>query len=175
LAVIPRRWTCSPRATREGGTTFNKDRATIMRTTRIKIAPTARRFSHLKAMLERRRSELAHELRDRIRAVRSDGHAHRDVLDDAEGVDVDIQEDIGFAVIQLKTDTLTQIDAALRRLEDGHYGNCFECGGDIGEARLRALPFAVRCRSCEQSREAAGQRERFLGQRRGATALFVDL
>lgn len=146
-----------------------------MLTTMIKAAPKASRFNHLKTILESRRSELAHELREKIRAVRSDGNSHRDVLDDAEGSDLDIQDEIGFALIQLTTETLTQIDTALRQLEEGHYGNCFECGSEIGEARLRALPFAVRCRDCEQSREAADERERFMGQRRGSPGPFVDL
>jgi DnaK suppressor protein len=146
-----------------------------MRTTTIKTATKTRRFNQLKAILERRRSELAHELQEKIRTARSDGITLRDVLDDAEGSEVDIQDDIGFALIQLKTETLTQIDTALRRLEGGHYGHCFECGDEIAEARLRALPFAVRCRDCEQRREAADERERFMGQRRGSPALFVDV
>ena len=146
-----------------------------MRTTTIWVASKASRFDHLKAILESRRSELAHELRDKIRAVRSDGHSHRDVLDDAEGSEGDIQDDIEFALIQLKTETLTQIDTALSRLEEGDYGNCFECGTEIAEARLRALPFAVRCTDCEHKREAADERERLMRQRRGSPALFVDL
>jgi DnaK suppressor protein len=144
-----------------------------MLTTTIKAASTASRFNDLKIILEERRSELVHELQDKIRAARSDGNSHRDVLDDLEGSEVDIQDDIGFALMQLKTKTLTQIDTALRRLEKGHYGNCFECGDEIAEARLRALPFAVRCWNCEQGREAAHERERFMGQRRGSPALFV--
>ena len=146
-----------------------------MLTTTIKAAPKASRFDHLKAILESRRSELVYELRNKIRAVRSDARSRRDVLDDAAGLEVDIQDDIGFALIQLKTETLTQIDTSLRRLEEGHYGNCLDCGEEIAEARLRALPFALRCRNCEQGREAARERELFMGQRRGSPALFVDL
>ncbi len=40
------------------------------------------------------------------------------------------------------------IRAALLRLEDGSYGVCARCGAPIGEARLRALPFAITCVSC---------------------------
>lgn len=90
-----------------------------MFTTTIKAAPKASRFADLKTILDNRRSELVRELHDKIRAVRSDGITHRDVLDDAEGSEVDNQDDIGFALIQLKTDTLTKIDTALRRLEEG--------------------------------------------------------
>lgn len=146
-----------------------------MFTTTIKAAPKTSRNNDLKAILESRRSELVQELRDKIRAARIDGITDRDVVDDAESSELDIQDDIEFALMQLKAETLTKIDAALRRLEEGNYGDCFECGDEIAEARLRALPFAVRCKDCEQGREAAHERERFIGQRRGSPALFPDL
>ena len=98
----------------------------------------------------------------------------RQVLDQGESSEVDIQDEIEFALIQMKAETLNKIDAALRRLEEGTYGDCFECGDEIAEARLRALPFAVRCRDCEEARETAEQRER-MAQRRGSSALFVDM
>ena len=44
---------------------------------------------------------------------------------------------------------------------------------EIEFALLRALPFAVRCRDCEEAREAAQWRDR-MTQRRGSSALFVD-
>ena len=145
-----------------------------MSTTTINAAPRVSRFNDLKAILESRRSEIVRELHDKIRAVRSDGIADRDVLEDAERSELDLQDDIGFALIQLKTEMLNQIDAALRRLDEGKYGDCFECGAEIAKARLRALPFAVRCRDCEQSREASDERQRFAGPRR-FPALFLDL
>jgi RNA polymerase-binding transcription factor len=146
-----------------------------MSTTRIKASPKASRIDGLKTILESRRREVVHELQEKIRAVRSDGIMDRDVLDDAESSELDIQDDIGFTLIQLKMEMLNQIDAALRRLGEGNYGDCFECGGEIAEARLRALPFAVRCRECERNREAADERERFMAQRRGSPSLFSDL
>jgi DnaK suppressor protein len=144
-----------------------------MFTTTIKAVPKARRIHHLKTILDSRRSAIVHELRNEIRAARRD-RTDRDVLDDAESSELDTQDDIRRALIQLRTETLNKVDAALRRLEEGNYGNCFECGDEIAEARLRALPFAVRCRDCEQSREAADERERFMGQRRGSPVLFLD-
>ena len=94
------------------------------------------------------------------------------VLDQGESSEVDIQDEIGFALIQMKAETLNKIDVALRRLGEGTYGDCFECGDEIAEARLRALPFAVRCRDCEDARETAEHRERIMAQRRGSSALF---
>lgn len=154
--------------------TFIRKRADIMLTTTTN-AVKASRLNDLKTILDNRRWELVHEVQDRIRDVRGEGITDRDVLDAAESSEVDIQDDIGFALIQLKAETLTKVDAALRRIEEGNYGDCFECGDEIAEARLRALPFAVRCRDCEESREAADQRERSMAQRRGASAIFLDL
>jgi DnaK suppressor protein len=133
------------------------------------------RYHELKKMLEDRRRELMDEVQDRIRDVRADGSKDREVFDQGESSEVDIQEDIEFALIQMKSETLHKINEALRRLDEGTYGNCFECGEEIAEARLRALPFAVRCRDCEEARETAEQRERMLAQKRGATPLFFDV
>jgi DnaK suppressor protein len=132
------------------------------------------RYNELKKMLEDRRRELLSEVQGRMRDVRSEGNKDRDVLDQGESSEVDIQEDIEFALIQMKSETLTKIDAALRRLEEGTYGDCFECGDQITEARLRALPFAVRCKDCEEARETAEQRERALAKR-GSSGLFFDM
>ena len=133
------------------------------------------RYNELKKMLEDRRRELLNEVQGRIRDVRLEGNKDRDVLDQGESSEVDIQEDIEFALIQMKSETLTKIDAALRRLEEGTYGDCFECGDHISEARLRALPFAVRCKDCEEARETAEQRERALAKRGGSSGLFFDM
>jgi RNA polymerase-binding protein DksA len=43
------------------------------------------------------------------------------------------------------TQTLTQIDRALGRLDEGSYGICERCGNPIAEARLRARPWATLC------------------------------
>jgi DnaK suppressor protein len=40
----------------------------------------------------------------------------------------------------MKSETLNKITDALTRLEHGDYGYCFDCGEEIGEKRLRALP-----------------------------------
>ena len=88
------------------------------------------------------------------------------MLDAAETSEADIQDDIEFALIQMKSETLHKIEEALGALDEGTYGNCFECGDEISERRLRALPFAVRCKDCEEAREVAEQRERQLSQRR---------
>src|SRR5882672_7543429 len=133
------------------------------------------RYNELKKMLEERRRELLSEVQGKIRNVRNESGKERDVLDQGESSEVDIQEDIEFALIQMKSETLNKINEALRRLDEGSYGNCFECGDEIAGPRLRALPFAVRCKECEEARETAEQRERALARRSGSSGLFFDM
>ena len=136
------------------------------------------RYSELKRMLEARRREIQAEVKGRMRDVREEaswGAKQNDVLDAGESSEADIQDDIEFALIQMKSETLNRIDDALSRLDHGTYGNCFECGEEIAEKRLRALPFAVRCKDCEEAREVAEQRERQMASRRGASTLFFDM
>jgi DnaK suppressor protein len=42
---------------------------------------------------------------------------------------------------------------ALRRLEDGSYGLCVDCGGGVPEGRLEAKPEAARCVKCQAKRD----------------------
>jgi len=135
------------------------------------------RYAELRRILDERRKEILSEVHSKIRDVRTEGanSPTHGVLDAAETSESDIQDDIEFALIQMKAETLNKIEEALRRLEEGTFGYCYECGEEISEKRLRALPFAVRCKDCEEAREMAQQRERVMAQRRGAASLFLDM
>ena len=136
------------------------------------------RYAELKQMLDTRRRELQAEVQGKMRDVREEGTwggKLNEVLDAVESSEADIQEEIEFALIQMKSETLNKMNDAVARLEQGDYGNCFDCGEEIAEKRLRALPFAVRCKDCEEARENAEQRQRQLTARRGASSLFLDM
>jgi DnaK suppressor protein len=136
------------------------------------------RYKELKQMLDDRRRELQAEVQGKMRGVREEGTwggKLNEVLDTVESAEADIQEDLEFALVQMKSETLNKVNDALVRLEQGNYGNCFDCGEEIAEKRLRALPFAVRCKDCEEARENAEQRARQLQQRRGTSSLFLDV
>ena len=136
------------------------------------------RYAELKQMLDGRRRELQAEVQGKMRVVREEGAwggKLNEVLDAVESSEADIQEEIEFALIQMKSETLNKINDAVGRLEQGDYGYCFDCGEEIAEKRLRALPFAVRCKDCEEAREVAEQRQRQLIARRGSSSLFLDV
>lgn len=130
------------------------------------------RKRELRTILVERRREVAGEVKERMRSNRDENDQRRGdkVRDMAEDSEVSMCEDVELALIQMKADTLTRIDQALGRLDQGTYGHCFECGGEIAEGRLRALPFALRCKDCQETQEAEEQRSR----RRGF-GLFADV
>jgi DnaK suppressor protein len=130
---------------------------------------TATRRAHLMRALHEHRREIRGDVRNRIRDGRSD--RLKDVGDELERSDADLQGDIELALLQMRTETLSRIDAALGRLDAGDYGICVECSNEIAEPRLRALPFAVRCQPCEGRREASRSR----GPQGASLPLFADL
>ena len=153
-----------------------------MKTTTVNEASTMNegRYSDLKRMLEERRREILSEVQGRIRDQREAdawGKVH-EVLDAGESSEADIQEDIEFALIQMKAETLTKINDALGRLGEGTYGYCADCGGEISDKRLRALPFAVRCKECEEGAGSGGGARESRGseaQRSGVLLRYVEL
>ncbi|HEY0220885.1 MAG TPA: TraR/DksA C4-type zinc finger protein [Candidatus Paceibacterota bacterium] len=115
----------------------------------------ARRKKELKAILETERRELLRRIEIGRGGLREERRACRLREDE-----VDLEEDVALSILQMKAGILNRVKDALGRLEYGDYGDCTECGEEIQEARLRALPFAVRCKDCEEQREISDRRER---------------
>jgi DnaK suppressor protein len=115
-------------------------------------------------MLEARRLALQSEIEAKKRDVRDTAAATAPDLDPEVG-DSGAFADIEFALIHMRGELVVKITDALSRLERGDYGTCEDCAEEIAEKRLRALPFAVRCKTCQDEFEAAEQRRRHLESR----------
>ena len=102
----------------------------------------------MKERLEAKRAELQHQ-------VESLTEAHPDPVDpiqasegpqDFEETAVDFLETQQEQSIDVNERALlTEVEAALKRIEDGTYGKCITCGDAIPEKRLEAIPWASRC------------------------------
>jgi DnaK suppressor protein len=68
------------------------------------------------------------------------------------------EAEIGYEVVDHRAHILTQIDHALKKLEEGTYGRCEACEEAIPPARLHALPFAIRCTRCQEAWERRARR-----------------
>ena len=66
-----------------------------------------------------------------------------------------LDDELQAALVDRASRELGQVDAALELLRERRYGLCRDCGAFIGLARLRSLPFAQRCRPCQERAEQA--------------------
>lgn len=70
-----------------------------------------------------------------------------DLLDLA---DQRLQQEIVVDRLSHKEQRLTQVQAALKRLDEGMYGICARCGNEINPERLKAIPYAALCVNCQE-------------------------
>ena len=64
-----------------------------------------------------------------------------------------LDDEVQAALVDRANRELIQVNAALELLRARRYGLCRDCGGFIGLPRLRTLPFAQRCRPCQEGME----------------------
>jgi len=74
----------------------------------------------------------------------------RDVGDQAL---MDLDRELGISLMEMRNRRRQAIDEALMRLNEGMYGICAECGIEISERRLEAVPFAKLCVECQSKEE----------------------
>ncbi|MBV8619047.1 MAG: TraR/DksA family transcriptional regulator [Curvibacter sp.] len=63
------------------------------------------------------------------------------------------ERELAYALDERETAEVAAIDAALKRIDAGTYGECTACGTDIPTARLHAAPEAERCIRCQEIAE----------------------
>jgi DnaK suppressor protein len=101
--------------------------------------------------LRARHAELAESIRMLAAQYqhRNGGETAEDTSRAAETLD----DEIRSALLDRRSRQIAQVEAAIEQLDRGEYGQCHDCGGFIGLARLRALPFAQRCAACQARAE----------------------
>jgi len=74
-------------------------------------------------------------------------------LDEGDLSKLEMDRDVDYWLLNMLNNTLRNVEHALERLEEGTYGTCEECGLEIGEKRLKAIPFARYCVDCQKEKE----------------------
>ena len=92
------------------------------------------------------------ELEIRIGKISDDiRHVNHPVeADSAEAVVDHENDEVIDALGNAAVEELTDINRALQRLADGHYGVCSSCGTAIAEQRLEVMPYALQCVGCAE-------------------------
>jgi DnaK suppressor protein len=108
--------------------------------------------------LHQMRAELLAQIRaqrgGKIGRAESAAEARENASDD--WAQADAERDLAFALEEREAAELVAIDTSLKRIADGSYGLCIECGAQIATARLHANPTALRCVACQDKTEQAG-------------------
>lgn len=113
------------------------------------------RLLELRKHLLHKREAIVQEAKDEIAKYIS-GETRQLVdtaLDDGDWATVDISEDINLNRLAAHRKTMLDIDESLRKIEEGTYGICEECGEEISEKRLNVLPSATLCIICQERKE----------------------
>ena len=63
------------------------------------------------------------------------------------------ERDFSMGLATEEQKTLFAIEEALKRVEDGTYGNCLQCGKKVLKKRLNAIPYTELCLECQKSKE----------------------
>ncbi len=109
-------------------------------------------FDELRRQLTERRRVLLRTRESQqggLRALQSQGR----LPEYEEGAQVRVADDVLTTLSESARREVMQIDAALRRMDEGAYGRCVDCGQEIPVERLGALPYTLRCQDDEEERE----------------------
>ncbi|MCA1933163.1 MAG: TraR/DksA family transcriptional regulator [Calditerrivibrio sp.] len=107
-----------------------------------------------KEVLLKMRDEIRQKLKEKYNDAMSFGNEEgQDSADEAYNL---YSKNIMLGRVETDALKLNLIDQALKRIEDGTYGVCIECGCDIEEKRLKYVPFARYCVDCKSELEKKG-------------------
>jgi len=119
-----------------------------------KLMPSGRRES-LHRMLMAKRQEVMREIEADIGQSLTEDQQRR--LESARDIGdqalMDLERELGISLLEMRNRKRQLLDEAIRRLAEGTYGLCAECGVEISEKRLAAVPFAKLCVECQSKEE----------------------
>ncbi|MBI5633686.1 MAG: TraR/DksA family transcriptional regulator [Nitrospirae bacterium] len=118
-------------------------------------AAPAERFRGLKSMLIAKRDSLLKEAKQEIQKYVSGENRQLvdTAIDEADWAAVEISEDINLKRLSAQRQLLNDVEESLRKVNEGTYGICEDCGEEISEKRLRVIPTATLCIDCKEQRE----------------------
>lgn len=107
--------------------------------------------NELKGLIDRRRGELAREIKSGVARARGDSFnaVAGEAPDAGDEALASLVVDTKNAETRRDVDELQALDTALARMTAGNYGICDDCGDEIPLERLRANPGATRCVRCQ--------------------------
>ena len=124
--------------------------------------PPKGRKATLRKILLAKRDAVSQAIKQQLGQSLTDEQQRRleSAMDSGDQALVDLDREMGISLQEMRNKERQQIEDALVSLEEGSYGVCAECGEEISEKRLQALPFARLCVACQTNRELMEKIER---------------
>jgi DnaK suppressor protein len=124
------------------------------------MAPARREALH--RMLMGKRQEIIREIESVLEQSLTEDQQRRleSARDSGDQAMMDLQRELGISLMEMRNRKRQLIDDALARLAEGTFGYCAECGVEISEKRLAAVPFAKLCVQCQSQQELLEKIER---------------
>ena len=110
-----------------------------------------RELKRFKAALEEKRDAITNATGKKPHWENMEDTRHGDFVDQASD---DNEVHVNLRLRQTDAKLLRAIEAALGRVEDGSYGVCTMCEGEISQARLKAVPWTSLCLACKAKKSA---------------------
>jgi DnaK suppressor protein len=109
-----------------------------------------KRMAYLRSKLLQQRRELLHAIDRGTQKCVSRPNVMGDEFDAAnESSDRETM----YGISEIQSACLSEVEKALKKIDEGSYGQCERCGADIPLARLKVMPFASLCVSCKEKEE----------------------
>ena len=119
----------------------------------MEVKAKSKRIADLRAYLEEERERLGRELA-RVEELSTDEERAGLGNHMADNATIVFEQAKNVGMHRVQERMLAEVEDALARIDDGTYGVCRRCGTAIDSARLRALPTASLCLSCQEDVEA---------------------
>jgi DnaK suppressor protein len=106
-------------------------------------------------MMEARASELEEQIRNTLPKPANETTLERTGVaqDEVDEATISAEEHFNYSLHRHYVGEMRQIETARERVQNGQVDSCSDCGDEIGYARLRAHPYAVRCVACQARHE----------------------
>ena len=112
-------------------------------------------LNKIRSFLSQKKLALTNHLQSELSELEKPEKRHRTDLEEIASDTHDT--DSLCEIMDIEASQIGQIDMALTKIDNGTYGICEDCGGEIPLIRLEALPFATQCIECKRKAEIEGR------------------
>lgn len=116
------------------------------------------KLEYFRTILNNQLNALNKEMQETVTQISHDDEVYADWTDLAS---VETDKTLQLKIRDRERNLMTKIEEALKRIDDGTFGECERCSEEISEPRLKARPVTTFCIDCKSEMEGAEHRYRF--------------